>query len=268
MVNTLKIAVKEFDSLITNRFAIIIFLVYIIIISFEVYNEYVIVTLGGGYSSFLNRLSFVLVFYGTAIAVVIGFCSISIEKRSRTLNTLITKPVYRDTIINGKIIGSAVFMSLISVLASMIFFSETMMLIGNIINTQLSTFIFDVLVTILVSLVCQLIFLSSSMLLSIVIRDDIFALFAGMFVYFFMINIISDLSFAQSLGYILGNTSFSGLSDFIAGLGPDNLAYNIINHANNLSNFSSYSSSVINLLVYLFIAIFLSYIMFMRRDIA
>jgi ABC-2 type transport system permease protein len=265
MANVLKVAIKEFDSLMTNKFAIIIFIIYILIISFGVYDQFVDVLAGAVYSNFLGGLSFVLIYYGTAIAVVVGFCSISIEKKSNTLNTLITKPLYRDTIINGKLIGSALFMAFTSILASIIYFSETSMLMGNIINTGLSTFIFGVLFTVLVSWICQLIFLSISMLLSIFIRDDIFALFAGMFVYLFLINIISDTSFSQSLSYILGN---SYLSEFIASLGPDNLSYNIINHANDLSNFSSYGFSVINLLLYLVIAVVLSYVVFIRRDIA
>ena len=268
MNNVFKIAIKEFDNLITSRSVFIISIVYLIIISSDVYVQYLAIKNGGGYSNFLDSLSFVLIFYGTAIAVIIGFCSISMEKKSHTVNTLITKPLYRDTIINGKMIGSAIFLGLISLLASTIFFLETMMSIGNIVNIPLFTFIFYVLVAIFVSWVCQLIFLSTSMLLSIVIKDDIFALFAGMFVYLFMINIISDTSFSESLGYIFGNTSFSNLSDFIANLGPDNLAYTIINNANDLTNFSNYSSSAINLLVYLIIAVFLSYITFIRRDIA
>jgi ABC-2 type transport system permease protein len=242
--------------------------------SINAYFDYFVINLpdiihyegaGVSNSNFLNGLSFILIYYGTAIAVIIGFCSISIEKKSNTLNTLITKPLYRDTVINGKLIGCALFLCLVSLLASMMYLSEWMVLMGNIIDLPIYTFLFDTIVVLLVSWVCQLIFLSTSMFLSIIIKDDVLALFAGMFIYIFMINIISNASFALSLGNIFG----SHWTGFIAGLGPDNLAYGIIKNSNDLiGNYPGYISNVVNLMAYLVISIVLSYIAFMRRDIA
>lgn len=42
---------------------------------------------------------------GTIIGIMIGFSTISSEKFGKALNILVTKPLYRDTIINGKIIA-------------------------------------------------------------------------------------------------------------------------------------------------------------------
>ena len=50
-----------------------------------------------------------LTWCGPIIGVIIGCSTISAERMGNALNTLITKPVYRDTIINGKIMGSLIF---------------------------------------------------------------------------------------------------------------------------------------------------------------
>ncbi|OPY30797.1 MAG: ABC-2 family transporter protein [Methanocella sp. PtaU1.Bin125] len=274
--NILRVALKEFDNLISNKFTIIIIFVYMIMLLISSYNISIILNLpnishfqGMTSSDFLNCLAVSLIEYGSVIAAVIGFCSISIEKNGNTLNTLVTKPLYRDTIINGKLIGCAFFLIFISIIVSIMFFFAWTIFMGNIVNVSLDLFMFYLLVILLVSWVCQLIFLSVSILLSIIIKDDIFAMFAGISVYLLMMAYIPNATFAMSLGSIFGYK----WTALIASLAPNNLTYGIIKNTVNISgdlvnNFLSYSPAVIVLLIYLTIAVFLSYIVFIRRDVS
>ena len=60
-----------------------------------------------------------LVSYGGILALALGFDLVSKEKESRSLKTLLARPVYRDEIINGKALGGVALLVLVvgSVLA-------------------------------------------------------------------------------------------------------------------------------------------------------
>ena len=63
----------------------------------------------GIYSSmFLTLIS-----YGGLLAIAVGFDLVSKEKESRSLKSLLSHPVYRDEIINGKALGGVALLALI-----------------------------------------------------------------------------------------------------------------------------------------------------------
>jgi len=59
--------------------------------------------------SIITLMTYSLCWYGSLVAIVLGFTSISEELDGKALNNLLVKPLYRDTIINGKIIGTLGF---------------------------------------------------------------------------------------------------------------------------------------------------------------
>jgi len=63
----------------------------------------------GVYSS----MFLVLISYGSLLAIAVGFDLVSGEKESRSLKSLLSHPVYRDEIINGKALGGVALLVLV-----------------------------------------------------------------------------------------------------------------------------------------------------------
>jgi len=54
-----------------------------------------------------------LISFGGLLAIAVGFDRVSREKESRSLKTLLARPVYRDEIINGKALGGVALLALV-----------------------------------------------------------------------------------------------------------------------------------------------------------
>ena len=81
----------------------------------------------GIYSSmFLTLIS-----YGGLLAIAVGFDLISKEKESRSLKSLLSHPVYRDEIINGKALGGVALLAL--VVGSVLAISTALLLVFSIV---------------------------------------------------------------------------------------------------------------------------------------
>lgn len=128
----LNVARKEFSDHITSRRFVIILALFLVISavsihdgienynnSLESYNEQLQhmadVTIEGPYSGwmpqkptimyvFMSMMSYMSAL-GGILALAIGFDLVSKEKESRSLKTLLSHPIYRDEIINGKVLG-------------------------------------------------------------------------------------------------------------------------------------------------------------------
>jgi ABC-2 type transport system permease protein len=146
------VAAKEFkDNLNSKRFIILFGLLTLLSIigaitginnynsELATYNNNVnqVSSLPGGMSIFVNMPSILSIFssYGTYIAsfgmllaISMGFDLISREKEEGTLKILLTHPVFRDQVINGKILGAAAMMTVVllstfmAIVAIMLFF--------------------------------------------------------------------------------------------------------------------------------------------------
>ena len=68
-----------------------------------------------------------LVSYGGILALALGFDLVSKEKESRSLKTLLARPVYRDEIINGKALGGVAL--LVLVVGSALLLSTALLLV-------------------------------------------------------------------------------------------------------------------------------------------
>ncbi|KCZ71023.1 ABC-type transport system involved in multi-copper enzyme maturation, permease component [Candidatus Methanoperedens nitroreducens] len=66
-----------------------------------------------GFMGFASQMSLL----GPLIAIVLGFDAIVKERKSGSLNVLLTHPVYRDQVITGKLIGMMVTLGLVVVIA-------------------------------------------------------------------------------------------------------------------------------------------------------
>lgn len=120
-----------------SRLVLFIVIIFILLIFMTVYDFYKVVLIRYGEtgsaiaSTIINGLWFILTSYGSLVGIVIGFSSIASEMYGNTLNTLIVKPLYRDNIINGKLIGAIGFLICVFGLAIALFTSAMFVVAGN-----------------------------------------------------------------------------------------------------------------------------------------
>jgi ABC-2 type transport system permease protein len=276
MGNVLNVARREFADLLSNRLVVAILFVYVFIAVIGLYGQYVY-TQGVSYSGFsvMNYLSYLMVFltdYGSLVALAIGFFTISGEKRSHTIDVLLVKPVYRDTVVNGKLLGALGFL-LSLIIVSMILYTMGLFLVyGDGFGSSLAGYLEGAPVVVLLSLVYVLVFFLVSMFLSIVIRDDIFALFVSVLVWFLLLDIIPNVLIAGNVSLIFTKgftVQQHQISDFISLLSPASIRSKLFwGETDLLSSLSTNLFEVCKLLLYLFVATIASYIAFIRRDIS
>jgi len=86
----------------------------------------------GIYSSmFLTLIS-----YGGLLAIAVGFDLVSKEKESQSLKSLLSHPVYRDEIINGKALGGVALLAL--VVGGVLLISTALLLVFSVVPSSSS----------------------------------------------------------------------------------------------------------------------------------
>jgi ABC-2 type transport system permease protein len=242
-------------------------------------------------SSMVTNFSLV----GGVLAIAISFDTINYEMQRGSLKTLLSYPIYRDSIVYGKYIGGLLAITLVSIVTFLagigVFLSVTGLALTM--DTLLRLLIFFG-----VSLVYMAIFLAIGLLLSIVLPQPSTSLLASMIIWLSSIQLIPNLGYA--IGQILypvrmsftgGRPSFSMQSGFttiraiISGLSPSTAYENIVNSILTTSElqFTSNQPTIVSVsvekalltvapsIIYfigLLIAIFaVAYILFTRQEI-
>ena len=279
MGNILLIAKKELNDLLSNRMVLVVLIGFFATVIFSVYDLYDILnrglmpqmqygdSVGMVFACYLlNTLS---MNYGPAVGIMIGCASISSERHQNALSTLLVKPLYRDTIINGKLMGSLAFIALVIGITTAIYTSVLFILCGNAFAPTLGDYFSRLPLVLLLSMIIVSIFLSVSVLISLMVRNQAFAMILSVIVLYIS-------SFAQTEG-------FSGvLCNMLPEYG-DFIHKWIINSAptgflvamkNNLFNSSITAIDSLVLVIpdiakfslFAIIACILSYIVFVRSD--
>lgn len=232
---------------------------------------------------------------GGVLAIAISFDTINNERQKGSLKTLLSYPIYRDTIVYGKYFGGLIAITLVSTITFLagigVFVSITGLAMTP--DTAIRLFLFYG-----VSLIYMAIFLAIGLLLSIVLPSPSTSLLASMIVWLSSIQLIPNLGYA--IGQILypvrfsisnGRSTFATQSGFttiraiISGLSPSTAYENIVNSILSTSElqFSGNTPTVISInvtqalqsalpsLIYfvgLLIVIFAAaYVIFTRQDI-
>jgi len=86
-----------------------------------------------GFSSFASQISI----FGGLLAIGLGFDTIVKEKKSGSLNVLLTHPVYRDQVITGKLIGMMVTLGLATLVSVAISTGVMLSVSGITISTEM-----------------------------------------------------------------------------------------------------------------------------------
>jgi ABC-2 type transport system permease protein len=281
MRNLFRVSQKEFVDLLSSRMVLIILAGFFIIIllSFINLNYAVPVVLQTGigvrmehvnsFGLFFSDWLFMnlIGFFGPIVGIIIGCSSIVSERQRNALNTLLVKPLYRDTIINGKIIGSLAFLALVVTCAMAFYTSLVLILYGNLIAPTLGDYISMLPIIFIFSMTMISIFVSMAILLSLLIRNQTFALIFSTIILYLFDNMEG---YAHLISGIFPEKDII-VRDLLVGLTPTGSLMSIRNNLfissrNILDSFQVVLPDLIKFLLYVTIACVVSYIIFVRRD--
>lgn len=280
MGNILNIAKKEFNELIGNKIVLIILTVFLFLIIKSTYDYYDALAHGQLLiedlaSGILLSIWYILSSYGSLVCIVIGFSLVSSEKIGSALNTLLTKPLYRDTIINGKLLGALGFIACTFIMAIVLFISALFITIGSPAVSVLPDILSRLFVVFILSLIYAMIFFALSMLIALLVKDQAFALILSV-IMLRISDLITNADFVGNIYYLLSGSLIikdSAAIRFISELSPSGISLvltsgNFFNPKLSLwSAFSLAEFEILRLVLYMVITITLCYIVFIRRDV-
>lgn len=279
MSNTLIIAKKEFSNLLRDPCILFILAVYSILalnsIAYDI-DIYFYRGMISGNSDFvsviLEQEINILTRYGSVIALMIGFSSMSSEQMGNALKTLITKPLYRDTIINGKLLGCLGFLTCVFGYITVFFLSMLLVFYGGMTVNVLPLVLEKLPFLIFISLVYVTIFMLLSMLISTAVRGKGVALMLTILSFFFIDSLLLNINFAWSISILFGDNSENVLRFFWA-IAPPGILSSIINNciyrtpADLIQTLSNISFDLSKLLIMAVVLVALNYSLLLRRDI-
>jgi ABC-2 type transport system permease protein len=242
----------------------------------------------GIYSSMFGTL----VSYGGLLALALGFDRVSKEKESRSLKSLLSHPVYRDEIINGKALGGVALLAL--VVGSALLLSTALLLVFSIVPS--SGDLWMILTYAGVTLLFLVTFFSIALALSTLCRESGSALLLAVVVFVLLVFLVPYTTAQVGMALMMekpdpaaygGDTSSEGFQAEIAAYtGQMKMVESAINlfspqmAINTLINGISKSpgatledtlgkiwSSVVALTVYPVVFFAIAYTRFMRMDI-
>lgn len=274
------IAQKEFIDLLSNRMVLFVIIAFIIYSVSSVYNFYEIINGRIPHAHVMydqnagiaadNNVFFGLAWFGTIIGIIIGCSIISSERIGNALNTLVVKPVYRDTIINGKILGALIFLVSFAIFYIAISTSLLMVFCGNFIAPFLFDYISRMPFVLIVAIVFTLVFLSASVFISLLVRNQALTMMLS------TLTVYLSLNCTTAVSYKLDNIfPGSGLGSFFVGLSPYSVMWEgglqdrLMNTSMNAWDaFQSILPDFIRLLIIVIIMLAISYSIFIRSDIS
>ncbi len=276
MRNVQNIARKELVDLLSSKMVIVILSGYFLVVLFSIL--YLYNTLSGGGSleygnsigmAFSNNLfSMLAKYYGPIVGVMIGCMSIASERHKNALNTLLVKPVYRDTIINGKLLGSLAFLALVIGVTIAFYTSGLLVLCGDALAPTLGDYVSRLPIVFIFSMILISIFLAISVLLSILIKSQAFAIIMGAIVVY-LSNTIEIYS-GIIARFFPGRELY--VHDLITSLTPTSRLLSVRNNLFDSScsawdSFQMVLPDMLKFLLYVVILCIASYIVFIRRDV-
>jgi ABC-2 type transport system permease protein len=274
VANTLNIARKEFEDLISNKYVLVVIAIYLLIILSSFFDINDLMSNGTLQNDQLFSImlgwSSSIISYGSMLGLMIGFSLISSEKFGNALNTLVVKPVYRDTIINGKLIACICFLLCVFGLSVAIYISLLLILFGGAFTGLMTVFLERLPIIFIISLLYVLIFTSISILVSILIRRQSVALLLDILVFILLRSIVPTVSLAGNVSRVLGGQAYN----IVVNMSPDWALFMMSNGGIYDPKVDISMALYINrfefliLILYVITLLVLSYLSFIRRDIA
>ncbi len=219
--NALIMAHKDLSDFLGNRWVLVVLAIYLVMVLSLIFTtsdqaSRVELTDDRLFSMMLGW-SEAIMSYGTIIGIMVGFSAIFNEKFSRALNTLMVKPVYRDTIINSKIIACISFLLAVFGLTIALYLSLILIMWGSS-SARLLVLVFNRMPFIFfLSFFYVLIFMLLSMLISILVKRQSVALLFSILSYVLASSILPTASFAGNIYRVLGSNAYY----YLVNLFPD-----------------------------------------------
>lgn len=209
------VAQKEFsDHLTSRKFLVILALLLMFALlgmhqGVDQYNRYLeeynqqLQTVGGPMGMMPERPSILIIFrqlesslmvFGGVLAIATGADLVSKEKESRSLKTLLARPVYRDEVINGKAFGGMAALGVALAVAFTLTFA--VLLVCSIVPT--ADEVVAVLIFGLASFLFLLAFFALALALSVVVKESGHAVVYGLTLFFAFTYLL------QMFGMVLG----------------------------------------------------------------
>ncbi|AFC99474.1 ABC-type transport system involved in multi-copper enzyme maturation, permease component [Methanocella conradii HZ254] len=279
--NVLIIAKKEFSDLLSNWMMLLVLAVYLIIILVNVFNinnmlvadnaPIIHELFGDSYGAyFASCLFWDLTKFGSIVGVMIGCLSMANERHNNALNTLLVKPLFRDTIINGKLLGSIAFMAFIIGVTLVFDTSALFLFCGNYLAPFLSDYVSRLIIVFLFAIIYVMFFLALSMLISILVKSQAFAMILGLMA-LYISEMMNVYEFAWNLSSLFpGDRGYT--TNLILSLSPDTMLWSLYLtiFKPSLDFFSALAlaiPSIEELSLFIAVACISSYIVFTRRDV-
>lgn len=274
MNKTLIIARKEFEGFVSDRWLLAILAIYLVLVLSFVFfpaNQTSSGALSESYFfSMMIGWSNAIMNYGTIFGIMIGFSSMSYEKFNHALNTLTLKPLYRDTIINGKIIACATFLLVVFGLTVALYTASVLAIYGASAAGIISSAIGRAPIIFFITFLYALIFMLLAMLVSILVKRQSVALLLSVLLYILMSAILPTMSFAGNIYNIFGSHAYFTIVNFF----PD-YAFQMLSlqglydpAKDALGVLSVNWANFILFPLYVVILVVLCYVTFLRRDIS
>ncbi|MGA9140411.1 MAG: ABC transporter permease subunit [Methanocella sp.] len=276
----MKIAGKEFSDLLSNGMIHIVLATFVIYIVISLNQLTGVVNNSMSMFMFNNdtgiaaahTLFYVFRTYGAFVGVMIGYQAIAKDLYNNAMNTLIVKPVYRDTIINGKLISIAAFLLLLMAIITMFYTAALFIIFGDQFASCLNSYLGLLPITIIVPLLYVMVFVSLSMLISLVINSRALGLTLSLLLVYISTFIASG-NFAGVISTMFpGNQNY--VENIIVGWSPFGILLQIMDHAYvNLATTSIVSimniqGDVMKLVLFIAVPVILGYVIFLRKDMS
>ena len=283
--NVFIIAQKEFaDNVWSPRFAVLMSIFLIISFTYTYKLQFG--------SSFIGAVQIIAIFT-PVIGIALGFDAVVKERKSNSLNVLLTHPVFRDNIITGKILGAMITLALVVFLAISVIIGTSLITSGELVNfSEISRlFIFGI-----ITFLYLLVFLSIGIFTSVILKSEINSLTCGIIAWLNLcvvfgatVMIIATVVTGQSLFDMPENQQFieltynlqklspihhyaeatTGLSDLsLDSLINQETIKGVLDTRYTLGEWAvEFWENVVVLIVISTILIILSYVIFLRQDI-
>ena len=116
----------------------------------------------------LKGISGIITWFAPLIGIALSFDAVIREQKSGSMNVLLTHPVFRDTIILGKLLGFMLTLFLVLSISAAVSVGTLLVLIGEVVSTMELT---RIALYVLFTFLYVLVFLGIGIILSIVVKD-------------------------------------------------------------------------------------------------
>ncbi|MGD2097653.1 MAG: ABC transporter permease [Desulfobacterales bacterium] len=135
-------------------------------------------------------------FFGPLVGLLLGFDTINRERNEGTLSKLLSQPIYRDTVINGKFLAGVVMITIMMVSIVLVITGLGLLILGIVPGLEE---IWRILIYLIISIIYISFWLGCAILFSIIFRSTATSALAALAVWIFFsffitigVNILAD----------------------------------------------------------------------------